>query len=183
MRYKPDHRDATRQRVLKQAARLAKSQGFAATGVGAFMAAANLTPGALYSHFTGKADLMAGLVAHELTRSIRHLTTGLPADDPLQALLAQYLSQSHLGQPGQGCILPTLGPEIARSEGPAKDAFEDFFHQFRAFWGPVLGSDTAATALLTQCVGAVLVARMCKTRPLQEEILAACRQFLAASLG
>lgn len=183
MRYKSDHRDETRARMIKTAARLAKTQGFAATGVGSFMAASGLTPGALYGHFDGKSDLMTALVADELTGSIRRLTTDLPTDDPLTALLAQYLSLTHLDQPGQGCVLPTLGAEIARSGGAAKSAFEAFFQQFRAFWGHVLGSEPAATALLAQCVGAILLARLCETRDLQAEILSACRHFLSHRLA
>jgi TetR/AcrR family transcriptional repressor of nem operon len=59
MRYPAGHKRQTRERILRVAGRLFRKQGYAATGVDAVMASAELTAAAFYSHFRSKEELLA----------------------------------------------------------------------------------------------------------------------------
>jgi len=54
MRYAAGHKQQTNEKILRAAGRLFRQRGYAATGVDAVMASANLTPGGFYSHFRSK---------------------------------------------------------------------------------------------------------------------------------
>ncbi|XIA63434.1 TetR family transcriptional regulator [Bradyrhizobium sp. TZ2] len=54
MRYAKGHKDHSRERILKAAARKFRRQGIAATGMTGIMAEAGLTNGGFYSHFRSK---------------------------------------------------------------------------------------------------------------------------------
>ena len=56
MRYKSGYKEAKRKELLEISGRIAKSQGFANTGVDGFMKAADMTSGAFYSHFSSKQE-------------------------------------------------------------------------------------------------------------------------------
>jgi len=57
MPYLKQHKQRTRERILRSAALLFASQGFERTSIEAVMAHSQLTRGAFYAHFRSKADL------------------------------------------------------------------------------------------------------------------------------
>ncbi len=80
-------RTETRARLLATAERLFAEQGFAATGTEQIVAAAGVTRGALYFHFTDKTDLFAAVldaVAQEIAAAIDRASAG--EIDPLEAV-------------------------------------------------------------------------------------------------
>ena len=62
MRYAPEHKQKSRQRVLAAAAREIRAQGPHQVAVAAVMAKAGLTQGAFYSHFASKDDLVVAFL-------------------------------------------------------------------------------------------------------------------------
>ena len=54
MRYKTGYKEQRRKELLHISGQIAKKNGFAATGVDAFMKASGVTSGAFYSHFSSK---------------------------------------------------------------------------------------------------------------------------------
>ena len=66
MRYRKDHKQATRQRILEAAGRRFKQDGIDGAGVAAVMSDAGLTNGAFYAHFASKEDLVANVLADQL---------------------------------------------------------------------------------------------------------------------
>ena len=56
MRYEPDYKAKTRQKVLDEAARTLRSEGLQGMGVASVMGKAGLTHGAFYAHFASKDD-------------------------------------------------------------------------------------------------------------------------------
>ena len=157
MRYSPEHKQGTRARLLDVTGALIKKQGFAATGVDGLMAAAGLTSGAFYSHFRSKSELFEAVVDSELKNSI-----GLFSNTTLEQGLAaveSYLSPAHVTHPESGCVVPALAPEIARASDSTKLCFErgvlGLMDQIRKR----VDNDAQAWSILSQLVGAVMVAR------------------------
>lgn len=115
-----------RERILEAASRLFRERGFDGVGVDAVMKEAGLTHGGFYGHFASKEDLVTQACAHGFTKMDEPWAA---ARDPLAALAAAYLAEDHCEQPGEGCLLPTLGSDIARQGGGVRQAYTEFLRE------------------------------------------------------
>ncbi len=176
MRYPSDHKQQSRQRLLEAGARHAKQHGFAASGVDALAAAAGVTAGAIYKHFDGKADLFAQLLRADLQRTADRFAT-LPRGDAKAAdkAMAAYLGARHLQRPDSGCPLPALAADVARADDAVRGAFDDGLREVHARLKPLTGSADTAWALISQNVGAMVLARAALDPRLQRALLRAAR--------
>lgn len=185
MRYPPGHKEEKREELLKASGALAKTAGFAATGVDALMQSAGVTSGAFYSHFASKSDLLKALIENELAAS-RAMWAGNPhesAEEWIDFELNRYLSPSHVRHPEAGCILPPLAAEIARSDKPIKALYEKELRKGVAILAKRLGSEDLAWAFICQLVGAVLMARAMPTEKGQTMVIESSKRFLKDSLA
>ena len=178
MRYCADHKAQTRERLLSSSGQLAKQGGFAVTGVDALMKSIGLTGAAFYSHFSSKDELFAALIESELQNSVAQLAVSPDASamTRLRQCLSRYLSASHANSPEKGCVLPALGAEIARASEPVRQRTEHQLQQLQAAWAEVVGDDARAWALLAQCLGSLMLARMMASDASREEVLNAGRE-------
>jgi AcrR family transcriptional regulator len=107
MRYPPDQRQKTRERILSAAADLLRGRGIAATGVDQIMAAAGLTAGGFYSHFRSKDALVADAIdaAAEKVRLRWYARQGLGRASDRHVLEPRAPRRSggglHLAEPGR----------------------------------------------------------------------------------
>ncbi len=62
MRYAPEHKARTRERILREAGRLFRRHGYQGVGIDRIMTRARLTRGGFYGHFPSKAALFAAVV-------------------------------------------------------------------------------------------------------------------------
>jgi len=123
MRYSPDHKQATRRRILEVAGRRFKQDGIDGAGVATVMADAGLTNGAFYGHFSSKEDLVANVLADQL-RAQRKSFDDQPSDRAgLEAFVRSYLSPQHRDQLADGCPSAALLDEIARRSSDTRDVF------------------------------------------------------------
>jgi AcrR family transcriptional regulator len=170
MRYSASHKQETKEKLLQSSAASAKQSGFSTVGVDGLMKAIGLSGAAFYSHFSSKDELFASIVERELGQSLARL--GADQDrGKLERCLKHYLSMAHVEQPGSGCALPTLGAEIARSDIATRQQAERWICRLQQSWARILGSDSLAWAILSQCVGALVVARMLATPDVQRSVL------------
>ncbi|BCD85448.1 TetR family transcriptional regulator [Pseudomonas solani] len=184
MRYSPTHKEETRQKLLESSGSIAKAGGFSSTGVDALMKAIGLTGGAFYSHFPSKDDLFTAIVERELSRSlIGQVAQGEGFDQArLQRCLEHYLSMAHVHNAEGGCAIPALGAEIARADLPVRETAEHWMLQLQQAWAEILEDGELAWAVISQCVGALVIARMLASESRQEEVLSAGRTLLMQAL-
>lgn len=180
MRYKPEYKQQKRQELLNITGQIAKKNGFAATGVDSLMKAAGVTSGAFYSHFSSKQDLLKALVEYELQQSFNMWQSNPHhnAADWINFELDRYLTPSHLEHPEQGCVLPTLATEVARADDTIKQAYEKELLRGHALFSAHLASEEKAWAMMSQLVGAVLIARAMHDPELQKSILQANKMVI-----
>ena len=184
MRYSNHHKAETRKKILDAAARLFRERGYDGVGVDAIMNEVGLTAGGFYAHFPSKQALFAEAVTQALGAGKRaRAVKGAGADpaDSLRALINGYLSRKHRDMVGEGCPLPVLTPDVARSDAPTRESYEQQFLYYLGEIEALLPQGATNThdrslALMAQCVGGLMLARAVKDEELSARILKACRQ-------
>lgn len=190
MRYPPEHKQQTNERILRAAGRLFRKQGYAATGVDAVMASADMTAGAFYSHFRTKEDLLA----ETLDTVFRDSKEDRPAQLSklqgrawLRAFASFYLSKEHRDCPDRGCPMPALAAEVGRLGGKPRAVFghhlgrviDSIAQQYDA----VAPNRQRAITTMASCLGGIMLARAVKDGELSEEILRACRDSVMREIA
>jgi TetR/AcrR family transcriptional regulator, transcriptional repressor for nem operon len=125
MRYRKDHKQATRQRILEAAGRRFKQEGIDGAGVASVMSDAGLTNGAFYAHFASKEDLVAKVLADQLRAQRQSIDAAPPDRGGLEAFIRSYLSPQHRDQYADGCPSAALLDEIARRPAATRQVFTD----------------------------------------------------------
>lgn len=168
-----------RERIVVAAAQRFRERGFDGIGVADLMKEAGLTHGGFYGHFSSKEDLIAEASARALTSSLAlwsKLAQRAPGD-PLSAIAGVYLTSRHRDNPGTGCLLAALGPDVSR-QGPAvRRAVTDYVRSACDLLAKLIpGRSRAARrqkaiSAYATLVGAMVMARAVDDRALSEEIL------------
>ena len=119
MRKSREEAARTRERIIEAAADEFRRNGIATTGLAELMAAAGLTHGGFYKHFTSKDQLVAEACGYAID-SLAKWFVGTPSADgkrsALQTLAAGYLSADHRDNPSGGCPFAALGSELVRAD-------------------------------------------------------------------
>jgi TetR/AcrR family transcriptional repressor of nem operon len=183
MRYPEGHKQQTSEKILRAAGRLFRKQGYAATGVDAVMASANLTAGGFYSHFRSKEELLAealDAVFRESQKDRPKRLSELRGHAWIRAFVNFYLSKGHRDAAERGCPMPALAAEIARVGGKPSAVFA---HHIRRVFDTVAKqfdekspNRERAISTVAMCLGGLILARAVKDEGLSDEILRACRE-------
>lgn len=122
-RYSPEHKEATRRRMIETAGRRFKSDGIDGSGIATLVADAGLTNGAFYGHFSSKDDLVAAVVAQQLEAQVA-VVNSLPAGlASVEQYLQYYLSPAHRDDLAGGCPSAALLDEIGRCDVAVREAY------------------------------------------------------------
>ena len=166
MRYPVEETAAKHKRIVREASRLLRERGFENVSVAEVMKAAGLTHGAFYAHFGSKEELQAAAVAYGQKVSLGRLQrsnkkTKETFDD-------RYLSSWHRDNPGDGCTMAALGPEVARSAPELKAAFEQGLEDILSARDEDRNEAIFQTAAK---IGAIVLARAVQDTGFSDEIL------------
>lgn len=177
MRYEKGRKDASRRRIVEVAAERFRSDGIAASGLAGIMSSAGLTNGAFYPHFESKDDLIRESVAAALDETSNRLQNAVAAGG-LEAALKAYLSAEHRDNPGKGCALAALLPELARQPLEARRVYAERLlttvRNLSAALPPTARDrEAAALGVLATLVGALQLARAVEGTALSDRILTA----------
>ena len=192
MRYDGDHKTATRDRVLKEAAREIRAKGPAGIAVGGVMARAGLTHGGFYAHFASKDDLVAAAIGTMFDEARGRFDRSLAERDPAAALLAYidfYLSAAHRDAREHGCPLAALSSDLPRLGRVSRERFGSGVAALTNRLAEALArhgtahADRVAPAMLAQLVGALSLARSVADPAQSDEILSTSRAELKHRLG
>jgi TetR/AcrR family transcriptional repressor of nem operon len=175
-----------RERILDTAARLFREKGFDGIGVADLMQGAGLTHGGFYGQFTSKEDLAAQACERALAQSatrLDRLIAGQPRN-PLQAVVASYLSPRHRDNAGDGCAFVALGAEGPRRAPAVRRVFTQALRQRVEKLVQIVAGRTPAArrrkalATMAHLVGALVLARAVDDAELSNEILHAVKASL-----
>jgi AcrR family transcriptional regulator len=190
VRYQPQHKEATRRRLVDSAVTVFRRDGVDTAALADIMRELGLTVGGFYRHFPSKSALLQSALARGLEQSLEHMRQkpGEGGLESIERFSRLYLSAAHRQSVADGCVLAALGSDIVRGDADVKAACETGLQRVHAELlrrlpeGAVELADQV-WALLAMEVGGLLLSRMVADERLAEEILSSCRKTVTALLA
>jgi TetR/AcrR family transcriptional repressor of nem operon len=189
MRYTKEHKQETHARIVRKASVRLREKGAHGIGVADLMKEAGLTHGGFYAHFDSRDALVIEAFSYAMdlsTERWRTMAGQTPPEKRFAAIVENYLSTLHRDDPGHGCAITALGPDIARESARTRKAFAvklDEMIEMMADQLPELPRKAArarAIAALSTMAGAIVLSRVAGTGEFSEEILGAGREAVLA---
>jgi TetR/AcrR family transcriptional regulator, transcriptional repressor for nem operon len=190
MRYGPEHKLQTHQRIVKDASRRVRAEGLDGAAVSAIMKDAGLTHGGFYKHFGSKDDLLLESLRdgfREIEDTLVHAAEQSPPGEAWKAIIKTYLSMELCEHPERGCPLAALSPELSRADKGMRPQIVAELVNYKNRMLPFMpgrrtaDKERAFFAIFSTMIGAVEIARMLPDRAIQEKVLASTRGFLLRS--
>src|SRR5438309_11511279 len=106
MRYSSEHKQQTREKIVKAAARRFCKRGSERAGIGDLMRDLRLTHGGFYRHFLSKEELFVAAFEQRLKQLAHHADSAVkhaPKGGELKAHIDRYLSLEHYEDSVGGC--------------------------------------------------------------------------------
>jgi TetR/AcrR family transcriptional regulator, transcriptional repressor for nem operon len=186
MRYPIEQKAQTRAKIISVAARLFREHGAQANGIGSVMKEIGLTKGGFYRHFKSRDQLYVEAIA----RAFREMGDGMtaaaeraPKGQELKLMIERYLSMGHLQSRGLGCVMSTLGSDIARYPVAIRKQINEVMLSYRERLLPYMPGKTREERiskfglLYSSMVGVLVTARTFHDEEMQESMLAQARAF------
>jgi TetR/AcrR family transcriptional repressor of nem operon len=173
VRYRPEHKQQTRLRILGAAGTLLRRAGVSGASVERVMSRAGLTVGGFYGHFASKRGLVAEALRVLLSRQRAEWLSGLSGlrgDAWLDVFVRRYLSRHHRDLTAEGCPIPAVLSELPRAGVPARRAIEEELTvlvteiEHRAAEGPSAEARARALGTLALCFGGLALSRAVQDR-------------------
>ena len=127
MRYQPDHKDETRNRILNAAGKAFRSSGFGGIGVDGLAKGADLTSGAFYVHFPSKIEAFNAAIRHGLEelRSAIESFQATNAAGWLSRFASFYMQDRRTCHLQDGCAFQTMASDVERIGGETRLIYEE----------------------------------------------------------
>jgi TetR/AcrR family transcriptional repressor of nem operon len=177
----------TRQRVVQAASQEFRRNGIEATGLVELMAAAGLTRGGFYKHFTSKEQVVDEAMALS-TASMLETWGRAMEDDPgtpsLNRAISDYLSLDHCADAAGGCALAALAGEVTRLDGSVRETATKAFLGMVELMAKQLPDMSRAAArkealwMVSSMIGAMTMARMVTDPDVSASIVKEARKHL-----
>jgi TetR/AcrR family transcriptional repressor of nem operon len=192
MRYDAMHKERTRQRVISEAAGAIRRKGAERVAVSEIMAAAGLTHGGFYAHFTSKDDLGAQAISHMFDAAYANLLARMEGRPPAKGLadyVDGYLAPSHCADLANGCPIAALSGDLHTMPDVARGRFNDGTERLVARVAKLLkmlgaqSADALAWSAIAEMMGALLLARTVSDPRRAAGILRSARATVKTHLG
>lgn len=192
MPYAPQRKQETREQILRSARRLFNRKGFAEVTIDEIMGEVGLTRGGFYRHFATKDELYSEALLQFTCRNPpeewqrKHVDPCAEGTALARMIMDAYLSREHLQDRDGSCPTVGLASDVSRSSVAVKRAFRKVLETMLGVFVANLRGDDAherALALVSVCVGAMVVARAVDDPTLANAFRQAARKHVLASSG
>jgi TetR/AcrR family transcriptional repressor of nem operon len=166
--------------------------GFEQVSIDQIMAEAGLTRGGFYNHFASKDQLYAAAVTSYVTCNpfaVKTANARQPISEPrrlARMLINLYLSDEVLADEDMHCPLYALPADVARAGLSPQQAYTDLIrgmaHVYRAALPDARDAERRAQAIVSLCVGGMVLARTTNDAGLRKSLRAAARHQALALL-
>jgi TetR/AcrR family transcriptional repressor of nem operon len=190
MRYPAVHKEHTRERIVKAAARRFRGRGHEGAAIAELMHDLRLTHGGFYRHFTSKDELFVeafGYALQERGHRIAAAVAQAPPGMALKIVIDTYLDVAHCDDVAAGCPVAALASELARCPRSMRIALQaalkDHIHRMATY---VPGEteeerESKARVLFSGMAGTLSVARLLTDSQQRAQLLQDARQFYFAA--
>lgn len=175
----------TRKRIIKTAAQVFKTNGIEGTGVAEIMAAAGLSHGGFYRHFSSKEQLIAEACASEMDHFVCMANESVqPGAEAYVAHIEKFLSAQYRDDKVIGCPIVAMGSEIARADAETRRAVSRGYEELIEIVTNWLSSAEDAAArddamfTLSSMVGAMTMSRITDNPSLSDHMLEVAKKRL-----
>jgi TetR/AcrR family transcriptional regulator, transcriptional repressor for nem operon len=191
MRYPAEHKQQTRERIVRAAARRFRSRGTEGAAIGDLMRDLRLTHGGFYRHFGSKERLVAEAFEAALKESGDRAIAAIekaPPGGEMHALIDAYLDSKHCDDMAGGCPVAALAAEIARrpkgSRGPFLQALRAHIRRMEQYMPGVTAEERhqKTIALFTGMAGTLTVARTFTDERDRRAILEGAKTFYSVAV-
>ncbi len=192
MRYSPEHKARSHEKILSMAARSFRERGADSSGIGTVMKKVGLKKGGFYRHFKSKDDLFVEAVARALDetgRGMVEVAKSAPEGQALRAIIERYLSAGHANSLGTGCVRAALGPELARKPLSVRKRIEASLEAYRERLLPFMPGQTReekmakCRLLFPSMAGVLMMIRVTADPRKREQMLMEARKFFIKSFA
>lgn|SRR5262245_54570053 len=186
MRYTSQHKQETRERIVRAASRQFRGRGGEGVAIAELMSKLNLTHGGFYRHFDSKEQLLVEAIAkgfEEIAANLADAAENGPAGCELKGIIERYLSLEHCANPAEGCPVAALASEIARYPRSLRVKIDRAMHKYMKKIAGFLPGATEDERernfliLFSGMGGALSVARVTSDPELRKTILQAAKDF------
>jgi TetR/AcrR family transcriptional repressor of nem operon len=190
MRYQPEHRASTHQKIVKDAARRVRAEGLKGSAVSAVMRDAGLTHGGFYKHFGNKDELLMESLREAFEQVADFLARAAQSCQPRtawKAIVKAYLSAEHCDHAECGCPLAALASEFSRADKKMEAQILGELEKYKSRMLPFMPGrrtadrERAFLVIFSTMLGAVAIARMLPDHTQRSRVLASARDFLLRS--
>ncbi|PNG26775.1 TetR/AcrR family transcriptional regulator [Methylocella silvestris] len=178
MRYPTDQKAKAKKSILQAGAKALRTNGFNGIGVDGLASTAGVTSGAFYSNFSSKEELLKEVIDAFLGNPFIDVGTGTAAErqERLIDYLKMYISSGHRSDPANGCVMPSLSSDVARSSDAVREVYERKMTELMKKMSSVMGGlpaerETKAWTILIVMIGAVSIARALPAGKSAEKVL------------
>jgi len=180
VRYSAEHKQETRERIVRTASRQFRQRGEQGVGIADLMSKLKLTHGGFYKHFGSKEELLSEAVAKAFEDVENHFAETVAKAKPgteLKTLIENYLSVEHCANPGGGCPMAALASEIGRFPPRVRAQIDQAIKRRVKRVSKLMPGATEkerekkTAALLSGLVGTVSVARAVEDLELRKAVL------------
>jgi TetR/AcrR family transcriptional repressor of nem operon len=187
MRYAPEHKHETHQKIVKDASRRVRAEGLSGAAVSAVMKDAGLTHGVFYKHFGSKDDLLLESLREgfrEIEDTLAQVAEQSPSGEAWKAIVKTYLSLDLCEHSDRGCPLAALAPELARADKNMKPQIAAELVNYKSRMLPFMpgrrsaDKERAFFVIFSTMIGAIEIARILPERAMRERVLVSTRDFL-----
>lgn len=190
MRYQPKHKVEIHRKIVKDASRRLRAEGWNGAAVVAVMRDTGLTHGGFYKHFKSKDDLLVESLGEAFRDVGDTLVRAAEQSRPGQAwkaIVKTYLQLEMCEHPERGCPLTALSAELARAEPSMQPQIVAELVNYKSRMVRFMPGRRAADkersffAIFSTMAGAVAIARILPSTVMREKVLGSVRDFLLRS--
>ena len=190
MRYSAQHKQETRERIVRAASRHFRRRGGTGIAISDLMAKLDQTHGGLYKHYDKKEQLLTEAISKAFDETENRFTKAVSKAKPgseLRAYIEDYLSLEHCGDPSTGCPMAALASEIGRLPKPIRaqvnQAMKRRVQRTAQFLPGTSEKERArnSLALISGLIGALSIARALVDPEERKAVLEASKDFYIKS--
>jgi TetR/AcrR family transcriptional regulator, transcriptional repressor for nem operon len=192
MRYRTDHKEATRAKVLSEAGKAIRKEGPHRISVASIMKRAGLTHGGFYAHFPSREAMLVAAIQQMFDagrdRWVRETLDRTPAEG-LAAFIDWYFSKVHRDSRESGCAIAALASDLPRLTPPCQAVYAEGARRMIRNISTVLvelkrpDAEELAISAAAEMVGALSLARVETDAKRSDAILATARASVKRRLG